>query len=240
MSTGTCLTCARTGEVEGHHVAGWRNDPDLLVDLCTPCHKVITSWQYASGINLTAGPRSDVDIARAALVGCAHLFELFLGRHPGLTVWEPDQVRRAGRYASMGLDLMSDADREGRWTPDATRKRVQGIRSARRQAREELADWQRFLTTLEHLLTGGVLEGGAVGTVSRLVRSDARAMAVIDLVCQVGDLVITLSGISRQARTLASGLDPDSENDRALAFTVGALTLRLIWDLQSAQRGRVG
>jgi hypothetical protein len=219
-------------------VAGWRNEPDLLVDLCTPCHKVLTSWQYASGINLAPGPRAEIDIARAVLVGCAHLFELFLHRHPGLTVLQPDQAHRVGRYVSMGLDLLADPHREGRWTPDATRTRVEGIRSARRQAREALADWQQFLTVFEHLLTDGALEGGALGTVSSLVRCDPRAVAVIDLVSQVGGLFITLAGVSRQARDLASGLDPDSEDDRVLASTLGVLALTLIWDLQDAQRGR--
>lgn len=238
MTGRRCLTCGRLGPIEGHHVAGWRNDPDLIVNLCTPCHKVVTSWQYAAGINLTDGERTEVDISRAVLVGCAHLFELFLHRHPGLTVLQPDQAHRAGRYVSMGLDLMADPEREGRWTPDPARTRVEGIRSARRQAREALADWYQLLTVLEHLLTAGVLEGGALGTVSRLVRSNPRTTAVIDLVSQVGGLFITLAGVSRQARDLASGLDPDSENDRILASTLGALALTLIWDLQGAQRGR--
>lgn len=53
-----CLGCGMYGPVELHHVAGRHNIPELVVPVCSPCHRILTSWQYSAGLELHAGGRA--------------------------------------------------------------------------------------------------------------------------------------------------------------------------------------
>lgn len=231
MSTRACLTCGRVLDLEEHHVAGWRNDPDLTVGLCVPCHHVVTAFQHAAGVNLEEGPRGQVDVARAALVGAAHLLELFLARHPGFSRVEPDTVRVAGRVVSAGLDLISDPDRPGRRTPDPRLRIPITIRPTCHDPAQAIADWARFVVELERILNAGALDVAARAIGARLRPITATEFAVV-----VGALAIGFGAASRRAREVASGL---GEEDASLVRLAAVTTLRLLARLQDAQKGLV-
>lgn len=231
MSTAICLTCARYGEVEVHHVAGWRNDPDLTVIVCVACHRLLTALQYGAGINLEAGPRTELDVARATLVGAAHLLELFLARHPGFSRIAPEAVRVAGRLVSAGLDLTADVNRDGRTTPDARRRIPTGIHAACWDPAQAVADWARFIAELDRILNAGALEVAA-----RAITDQLHPATGADFAMLVGVLAITFGAASKRAREVSSGL---GEEDAALAFLVGFTSLKLWARLQKAQKGLV-
>ena len=152
MRTSNCLICCATGPVEGHHVAGRRNAPDLVVDLCVECHRIVTAWQHAAGIRLKSGPRAQVDIARARIVGALHLLELFMHRHPDAFAVSPAVTRLITRLVSGGLDGAADPSRPGRWTPDPTEVYRIAAAPAHLTDEERAAAFERFQTTFEALL----------------------------------------------------------------------------------------
>src|SRR4051812_6647384 len=81
--TGPCLTCGLHVHLHAHHVAGRHNHATLTVAVCADCHRILTSWQLASGVELDANaPRTDLDAQRALLVGVAQLIQLYAQRHP--------------------------------------------------------------------------------------------------------------------------------------------------------------
>lgn len=91
-----------TRDREGHHIAG-RVYGDEIIDLCVPCHKLVTRWQRAAGIDLRKNAsRSEIAILRARLVGTALVGELM--------------CRLYGRIISRVLD-------DGDWSPKPTYNR---------------------------------------------------------------------------------------------------------------------
>jgi hypothetical protein len=88
--------------IERHHIAG-RAYGDETVDLCEHCHKLVTRWQRAAGIDLRKNvPHSDTERLRARLVGSALVAEI--------------ACRIYGRIMSRALNQSGN---DG-WTPSAT------------------------------------------------------------------------------------------------------------------------
>jgi hypothetical protein len=94
------------GDTERHHIAG-RAYGDETVDLCKACHKLVTRWQRAAGIDLRKNAeRSDTERLRARLVGSALVAEL--------------ACRIYGRIMSRALSGANG------WTPNPTYPRTIG------------------------------------------------------------------------------------------------------------------
>ena len=118
--TGVCLTCGVVTDVEAHHVGGRRNWPGLVVPVCPDCHRVLTSWALAAGIELSeASERAEVDRRRALLVGGLHVVQLSARRAPD-ELARPELWAHAARAISRLLDAGGPCDRAGRWLPDST------------------------------------------------------------------------------------------------------------------------
>lgn len=230
MSAQACLACGRARDLERHHVAGWRNDADLVVGLCAPCHRFVTGLQHAAGVNLEAGPRVGVDIARATLVGAAHLLELFLLHHPEFSKVATRDVRTAGRVASAGLDLMADFERPGRKTPDSRLRVETSVRPACADPVRALAEWTRFVGELERILSSEPLT-----TACRSVAARLRTASAADLAVALGALAVALGSAGRLARETASRVDAQYA-DLAIAAAIGSLCVMA--RLQDLQRGR--
>lgn len=229
MSAAACLACGRVGDMEQHHVAGWRNDQNLTVGLCVPCHRLVTALQHAAGVNLVVGPRTEVDVARATFIGAAHLLEVFFARHPGFSQLPPGTVRVAGRLVSAGLDLASDPDRPGRTTPDSRRRVPTPIHPTCHDPAQAIADWARFISELERILNAGALE-----TAARVIRDRLHPATATEIAVTVGALAIALGSASARARGVSSQL---SEENAALVALVGLVTLRVWSRLQETQKG---
>ena len=83
---GVCLTCGLFTNLEAHHVAGRHNNATLTVAVCSDCHRILTHWQLAAGIELHHDAEvSDLDATRALLVGVLHLLVLYGQRHGDVT-----------------------------------------------------------------------------------------------------------------------------------------------------------
>lgn len=88
-----------TSDRERHHIAG-RAYGDETIDLCVPCHRLVTRWQRAAGIDLRKNAdHSRLAVIRARLVGTALVGELM--------------CRLYGRIISRVLD-------DGAWSPNST------------------------------------------------------------------------------------------------------------------------
>ena len=119
--TDWCLTCGQFAELEAHHVAGRHNHPTLTVALCPECHRVLSAWQLASGVQLdAAAERTELDATRALVVGVMQLLQLFAQRHAECSWIPAELLTHSGRAASRMLDGCGPADRPGRWLPDPT------------------------------------------------------------------------------------------------------------------------
>ena len=119
--TDWCLTCGQFAELEAHHVAGRNNHRALTVALCPECHRVLSGWQLASGVELdAAAERTELDATRALVVGAMQLLQLFAQRHAECSWLPADLLTHSGRAASRMLDGCGPADRPGRWLPDPT------------------------------------------------------------------------------------------------------------------------
>ena len=71
---GVCLTCGLYTSLEAHHIAGRHNHATLTVPVCSDCHRVLSHWQLATGIELHHdADLSELDATRALLVGALHL-----------------------------------------------------------------------------------------------------------------------------------------------------------------------
>src|SRR5215203_5376042 len=118
---GVCLTCGLFTNLEAHHVAGRHNHATLTVAVCTDCHRFLTHWQLAAGIELHHDAEvSDLDAMRALLVGTVHLLVLYGQRHGDVSwIRSPISIYMA-RAVSKVLDLFEPASRPGRWLPDPT------------------------------------------------------------------------------------------------------------------------
>lgn len=121
MTEDHCLGCGTYGPIELHHLAGRHNIPELVIPVCSPCHLILTNWQYAAGIELHAdASRTEVDVRRALLVGAMHLIQLIQGRTVTPQVVAPDGLwTLTARAISKVLDLAEPPERAGRWLPDS-------------------------------------------------------------------------------------------------------------------------
>lgn len=116
-----CLTCGHRADIEAHHVAGERNHQSLTVPVCVPCHRVLSHWQLAAGIELhKLVDGTPEDSVRALIVGAMHLFQLLAERHPGRSWITVTTAIRASRAHSRLTDSVLPPDRAGRWFPDPT------------------------------------------------------------------------------------------------------------------------
>lgn len=78
---GICLTCGIYADLEAHHVAGRHNNMQLTVLVCLECHRTLTRWQYAAGIDLKErSPRTELDALRTVAVGATHVLRLYAER----------------------------------------------------------------------------------------------------------------------------------------------------------------
>ncbi|GAA0411817.1 hypothetical protein [Streptomyces luteireticuli] len=120
---GFCLTCGRSGALEGHHVAGRGNHKDLVVDICKTCHHLYLSrWHRAGGVQLRhEAPRGEADARRAVVVGAFQVLALALWRMREASV-SPEGAAGgavlAGRALSRAMDAAESGVRVGRWSPD--------------------------------------------------------------------------------------------------------------------------
>jgi hypothetical protein len=109
-----CLTCGVVTDLEAHHVGGRRNWPDLVVPVCPACHRILTNWALAAGIEL-ADPTepAEVDRLRAVLVGGLHVVQLSSRRTPD-DLARPELWTHSARAISRLLDASAPQDRAGR------------------------------------------------------------------------------------------------------------------------------
>lgn len=118
---GVCLTCGDRTSIEAHHVAGERNHQSLTAPVCVTCHRVLSHWQLAAGIELhRVAVGTPEDSIRALIVGTMHLLQLFAQRHPGRSWITVTTAIRASRAHSRLIDAVLPPDRVGRWLPDPT------------------------------------------------------------------------------------------------------------------------
>jgi hypothetical protein len=95
-----CLTCGRTtpAAIEGHHVAGHANDPNLKVPACRKdgsyCHNVLTEQQRARGVRLDYEERSESDRMVGVVGGFTDVLALAM-RHIKMNV-QADSMERLG------------------------------------------------------------------------------------------------------------------------------------------------
>ncbi len=125
---GTCLTCGQFGELHAHHVAGRHNHATLTVPVCLDCHRILTGWQLAAGIELREdAARSELDATRALVVGGLHLVQLFAQRHAEHSWVSAPLVIHTARAASLLLDAAGARERAGRWLPDPTVPPIEAV-----------------------------------------------------------------------------------------------------------------
>jgi hypothetical protein len=122
-----CLNCGPRTDIEAHHIGGQRNHP-LTVDVCVDCHRILSIWQRAAGIELRdAVEGTELDATRALLVGAMHLVQLYAQRHAE-SAWFPNWLAiHTTRAVSKLLDQIQPADRPGRWLPNPTVLPVQAV-----------------------------------------------------------------------------------------------------------------
>lgn len=114
-----CITCGNWSRVELHHVAGERNQKSLTVPVCIPCHRILSTWQLAAGIELVRSAEvTEEDRQRALIVGCCHLVVLMARRQPDAPWIGAEALTRWTRAFSRMLDELLPSDRPGRWLPD--------------------------------------------------------------------------------------------------------------------------
>ena len=117
---GCCLTCGQFDGLEGHHVAG-RHNHELVVAVCVDCHRILSRWQLAAGMELQKeAARSELDGTRALVVGSVHLLQLFAQRHRDRSWVSAELWTHTARAVSRLFDSCGPADRQGRWLPDPT------------------------------------------------------------------------------------------------------------------------
>ena len=102
-----CLNCGPSTDIDAHHIAGRRNHP-LTVDVCVGCHRILSIWQRAAGIELRdAVEGTEMDATRALLVGAMHLVQLFAQRHAE-SAWFPNwlaiHTTRSGDGRAVGSE----------------------------------------------------------------------------------------------------------------------------------------
>jgi hypothetical protein len=85
-----CALCGETNPIvldqgkrpksllEVHHVAGWTNDPDLVVALCLNCHMKATFEQHDVGIFVAGDLSSQLELIPLMLRSIACFFELLV------------------------------------------------------------------------------------------------------------------------------------------------------------------
>jgi len=65
-----CLLCGREKQIEQHHVAGRRHDPEFTTPLCQACHALATENLRRADVNMQHEP-NHVDRVRNALKAIA-------------------------------------------------------------------------------------------------------------------------------------------------------------------------
>ena len=73
-----CLTTKPRSILEVHHVAGRRNDADLVVVLCLNCHARAGENQRSAGVLTSSAPASSVEAMEAGLRSLASFFALIV------------------------------------------------------------------------------------------------------------------------------------------------------------------
>jgi hypothetical protein len=226
---GVCLTCCLKGEVEDHHVAGRRNHP-LTVPVCADCHRILSNWQRAAGVELRGSVAGTLlDSRRALLVGAMHLLQLFAQRHAG-TAWFPDWLAaRAGRAISKLLDMAQPTDRPGRWLPDPTVLPVVAAPAPCPAASE--VEWVGEMARLAQALTEiiGGIPPLAAAAVSAIAKDPAGWTAQVDDAAQDQTYAEALLGLVSQYIDIANVLmaklfqldDLDHFDDELRSATAG-------------------
>lgn len=116
---GICLTCGTFADLEAHHVAGRHNNMQLTVLVCVDCHRILTRWQYAAGIDLEEqSPRTELDVLRALAVGATHVLRLYAERHGEASPIPVSLAVHTARALSRLMDSAGDPDRSARSLPD--------------------------------------------------------------------------------------------------------------------------
>jgi hypothetical protein len=231
----------------------------------------VTFWQHATGVKLddvdapdfaaigdpVASERDPVDIARAMLVGCLLLVELFLRRHPrldtdptvGLGVSAAD-ARLVGRWVSRLWDESGDPDRPGRWTPDPAANHLLGVSAARHSPVDALMTWRRLLVAVEGLLGLGPVrnsDGVPVLDLSRphparvieQATTPARGPGIVvgigladtlDVLAELHRLIDTTTHqlLARDSETVAHLTDADAPVVLAVAASAMRLSIALL------------
>jgi hypothetical protein len=203
---GVCLTCCLKGEVEAHHVAGRRNH-SLTVPVCRDCHRILTNWQLAAGIELRGSVAgTSLDGSRALLVGAMHLLQLFAQRHVG-TAWFPDWLAaRTGRVISKLLDMCQPPDRLGRWLPDPTVLPVVAAPVPCPSSSE--VEWIGEMARLAQALTEiiGGIPPLAAAAVTAIAKDPARWKAQVDEAAQDQTYAEAVLGVVSQYSDIANVL----------------------------------
>jgi len=116
---GLCLTCGVYADLEAHHVAGRHNNMQLTVLVCLECHRTLTRWQYAAGIDLKErSPRTELDALRTVAVGATHVLRLYAERHGQASPIPASLAVHTARAISRLMDSDGDPDRPARSLPD--------------------------------------------------------------------------------------------------------------------------
>ncbi len=237
---GLCLTCGVWADLEAHHVAGRHNSP-LVVPVCVDCHRILTRWQYAAGIELEHdAPRTDIDRTRALVVGAAHLLQLFAQRHRDHS-WVSRAVDSHHPGQLRLLDACAPADRPGRWLPDPTVTPTEATPAAWREAAElqRTTEFAHLVLVLARVLgdapplTLDVLAGIAADpqpVIEAFSRSAADEQGTAQILQLVEDYLLTSARMVRQLLTLdlndPNAIDAALLKEAATWFSTGQRLLQ--------------
>ena len=86
------------------------------MDVCRPCHDVLTAWHRMAGVPLDDRVRLPVDHLRAVVAGACGVLALAWRRRCDCLADVADTATLTGRAGSRLLDGLADARRSGRWT----------------------------------------------------------------------------------------------------------------------------
>jgi hypothetical protein len=207
-----CLTCGRIADIEAHHVAGRRNH-DVTAWVCVDCHRILSVWQRAAGIELRDVETSETDRVRALVIGAFHLARMLADRHPEQTWFFPGWLAiHTARAVSRALDLQQPSDRVGRWLPDPTVPPTHGA-----QVAWQAATGTERLVEIAHL-------GGAL---CKLTKKTTLLAATIDGIAEHPDGWIEAVNQAAQNPAFAATLQGLAAGYRNLSETMAANLLQV-------------